>query len=183
MQESHQNIVGKRIISNLIEPPLKKQKTSSLLELCMNEEWNIIIESAQEMIHVWDFEERNNHGNNSLHICCAKGPLNLLQHFHQLNIFDPKKVSKNNEGISFVSLAACNGQLETIKWLIENGCSIQEKNNDGDTCLLLAAWNGQLETVKWLIENGCSIQEKNNDGDTCLTCCMERTIRNNQMVD
>ena len=75
------NVCGKRKISNFVEPPLKKQKTTSLLNLCMNAEWNIIIDSVQDMIHVWDFEEINYEGNNSLQICCAKGSLNVLQHF------------------------------------------------------------------------------------------------------
>ena len=43
-----------------------KEPTLSLLELCKNEEWNIIIESAQDMIHVWDFEEKDSEGNNYL---------------------------------------------------------------------------------------------------------------------
>ena len=32
-----------------------------------------------------------------------------------------------------------NEQLETVKWLIENGCSIHEKDEDGYSCLLLAS--------------------------------------------
>ena len=78
MQETKTNIFRKRKLSNLTEPGLKKQKTTSLLELCENEEWNIIIESAQDMIHVWDFEEITFGENNPFHVCW-KGSLNVLQ--------------------------------------------------------------------------------------------------------
>ena len=32
-----------------------------------------------------------------------------------------------------------NGQLETLKWLIENGCSIHDRKNDGISCVLAAS--------------------------------------------
>ena len=71
-------------------------------------------------------------------------------------------------GNSCLLLAAENGHLETIKCLIENGCSILEKNHKGDSCLLLAARNKRLETVKWLIENGRPNDERNNDKSNCI---------------
>ena len=78
-------------------------------------------------------------------------------------------------------IAAKNGRLETVKFLIENGCSIDEKDRNGNTYLLLAAAEkytdsyiyhapnkGQFETVQWLLESGCSIHEKNNDGYSAM---------------
>ena len=173
MQESHENILGKRSISNQSEPPLKKQKTTSLLELCSNEEWNVIIESAQDMMKVWDFEEKNNDGNNPLHICCAKGALKVLQHFQQLQHFDFNKFPNNKEGDSCILLAAKNGHLETLKWLIDNGCSIYEKNHDDETCSLIASRYGQLEILKWLLRNGCTMDATNYSGNTCLLMAAE----------
>ena len=61
-------------------------------------------------------------------------------------------------------LAAFFGHYATVKWLVENGCSIDERDNCGNSCLLFSARNGHLETVKWMIENGCSIDDKNNLG-------------------
>ena len=160
----------------------KKQKTnSSLLELCEREEWDVIIDSMQDLIHFWDFSERNAVKNTPIHICCTKGSLHVLKQLKHLKNFEFSKESKGKNGNSYVLLAAENGHLETIKWLLENGSSINERNNSGYSCLLLAARNGHLETIKWLIANGCSINEKDNYG-TCVTCCREWTFRNNKMV-
>ena len=171
MQGTNENLhcEKKRSRSNSLDPPAKKQKkNSSLLELCEREEWNIIIGSVHDLIQVWDFDERNAEENTPIHICCTKGSLNVLQHLLQTKKFNFKE-SKGKNGNSCVLLAAQNGQLETVKWLIENGCStIDETNNENNSCLLLAAQNGHLETVKWLIENGCSTNEKNDLGDSCL---------------
>ena len=69
----------------LLPVPTKRQKTnSSLLELCEREEWKFIIESMHDLIHVWNFDERNADGNTSLHICCAKGSLDVLKNLQKL---------------------------------------------------------------------------------------------------
>ena len=57
--------------------------SSSLLELCEKEEWTFIIESMEDLIHDWNFEERNADNNTPIHICCAKGSLKVLQHLQQ----------------------------------------------------------------------------------------------------
>ncbi len=45
--------------------------------------------------------------------------------------------------------AATNGNLENMKWLLENGCTWDEKTFSE------AAYNGNLENMKWLRENSC----------------------------
>ena len=158
---------GKRNSRPDTDVPGKKQKTnSSLLELCEREEWNVIIESAPDMINVWDFEERDADNNTPIHICCSEGALNVLQHLHQAKKLNFE--SKGEHGSSCVALAATNGHLETIKWLIENGCSINETDLYGNSCVLLASSSGHLETVKWLSENGFSIHERNKDQSNCI---------------
>ena len=65
-----------------------------------------------------------------------------------------------------LSSAAANGQLETIKWLLNNGSSIDERDIYNNSCALIAARLGQLETLKWLLENGCSTNDRNINGDS-----------------
>ena len=87
----------KRRTSKLSESPTKKQKTvSSLLELCMKGEWNSIIKSAENLIHVWDFEEANDDGNNSLHLCCLNGSLDVLRLLLKLKPFKESPKNKEN---------------------------------------------------------------------------------------
>ena len=48
--------------------------------------------------------------------------------------------------------AAAHGSLENMQWLVENGCPINNFN-----ILREAAAQGSLENIKWLVENGCPI--------------------------
>ena len=73
---------GKRNSKPESDLPAKKQTNLSLLELCEREEWNVIIEFVDDLVHVWDFDERNDDNNTAIHICCAKGSLNVLPHLH-----------------------------------------------------------------------------------------------------
>ena len=50
---------------------------------------------------------------------------------------------KNEKRFSSLLLAAKNGHLETVKWLFENGCDINERNES----LFLAASNGHLDLI------------------------------------
>ena len=50
------------------------------------------------------------------------------------------------------------GELEILKFLVENGCSLQETNRNG-TCIMNAAENSHTELVIWMLSNGSSIDE------------------------
>ena len=58
--------------------------------------------------------------------------------------------------------AAANGRLEVVKYLVDNGADIHA-NDDG--ALRWAAENGRLEVVKYLIDNGADIHAR---GDCAL---------------
>jgi hypothetical protein len=50
--------------------------------------------------------------------------------------------------------AAGNGELEVVKFLVQNGANVNAKNNFGTTPLIWAAINNELEVVKFLVQNG-----------------------------
>lgn len=56
-----------------------------------------------------------------------------------------------------------NGNIETVKILIETGCNINVSGNSGDTSLSIVCRNGDMEIVKILIEAGCDVNIKNVD--------------------
>ena len=76
----------------------------------------------------------------------------------------------NNNGETALLLAAWNGHLPMVQWLLQKGgARIDEADNDGETALLLAAWNGHLPMVQWLLaEGGARIDDANNQGSTAL---------------
>ncbi len=69
---------------------------------------------------------------------------------------------------TLLHIAAYNGQLKIVKYLIENGAKVDEKDPDGWTPLPLAAGNGHLEIVKYLIENGADVNAVEKDKWTAL---------------
>jgi len=52
-------------------------------------------------------------------------------------------------------IAAGNGHLEVVMWLVEQGhANVNQPREGGWTALHSAANNGHLEVVKWLVEKG-----------------------------
>ena len=64
---------------------------------------------------------------------------------------------------------ACSaGQLDIVKFMIENGADVNAKNNSGGTPLNVASQGDNRDIVELLIENGANINNKNNNGLTPL---------------
>lgn len=67
-------------------------------------------------------------------------------------------------------LAAANGYVEILKFLVKNGADINATSDYNRTALILAARNGHLEVVKILLENGADPNYKRkSDGYTAFT--------------
>jgi tetratricopeptide (TPR) repeat protein len=73
-------------------------------------------------------------------------------------------------GDTLLLLAASNGHLEMVRWLLdEEEAKIHEVDGGGATALLRAAGAGQLEMVKWLLHNsGADIKETDKNDATAL---------------
>jgi len=56
--------------------------------------------------------------------------------------------------------AAKNGNLETVKELVERGANLEIADTGGQTALMLASYGGYLEVVKLLVERGANIMAK-----------------------
>ena len=67
-------------------------------------------------------------------------------------------------------VAAQNGHLEVIRFLVESGANRDRGRTDtGGTPLFIAAQRGHLEVVRFLVESGANKdQGRTNDGATPL---------------
>ena len=75
-------------------------------------------------------------------------------HINELNLI-MNKIQQTITELNNKFLKNCqNGDLENIKYLVENGANI---NAYMDDALRLSAGNGHLDVVKYLIENGADI--------------------------
>lgn len=75
----------------------------------------------------------------------------LLKRGMDVNTADPV-------GNTLLMIAARNGNLELIDFLLANRAGLNRRNRFGDTACLLAAVKGNLEVLKALHARGCQIE-------------------------
>ncbi|WP_265029689.1 ankyrin repeat domain-containing protein [Wolbachia endosymbiont (group A) of Philonthus cognatus] len=88
----------------------------------------------------------------------------------ELEELEKEKQDTYEDGNTTLHLAVFNGQLDIVKYFIdEENSDVNQANNYGNTPLHLAAKNGQLEIVKYLVDKKkVDFNQKNNDGQTAL---------------
>ncbi len=64
--------------------------------------------------------------------------------------------------------AASKGNLDIIKYLVENNADIEIKNKTGQTPLIIASMNNQLDILDYLLERKADTETKDNDMMTAL---------------
>jgi ankyrin repeat protein len=79
-------------------------------------------------------------------------------------------------GLSALSFAARQGQIEAADALIAGGSDINQKDVDGNTPLVLAILNKHYDLAQTLINKGADVNAANKDGRTPLYTAVE--IRN-----
>ena len=78
--------------------------------------------------------------------------------------------------------AAKDGNIASVKSLIDRGADINAKSEKGETALMNAAINN-IESVEILLTHGAKINEKDKDGNTALAWAIDRNYQylNNQV--
>ena len=72
-------------------------------------------------------------------------------------------------------MAAFDGDLATVKILLDKGVNVNDKDEDsGGTALIKAAVMGHLEVVKFLIDKGADVNTPSKIGRTPLMCASPR---------
>ena len=78
---------------------------------------------------------------------------------------DVHALTKNEK--AFIE-AAENGDIETVRYLINSEVDIDAQDQEGNTALMLASQNGYFDIVKLLVDNGAYIDIKNKYGITAI---------------
>ncbi|XP_051846925.1 protein phosphatase 1 regulatory subunit 12C [Antechinus flavipes] len=76
--------------------------------------------------------------------------------------------STNADGISALHQACIDENLEVVRFLVEEGASVNQADNEGWTPLHVAASCGYLDIAQYLLGHGANIAAVNSDGDLPL---------------
>jgi len=104
----------------------------------------------------------------------------IFDYIEQSSLTEVKRCIKNgidvnfqyDLGVTVLMYASYNGEIEIVKYLIDNGANINlQSKHDGKygfSALTEASRNGHIEVVKYLIDNGADINLQINYGYTAL---------------
>lgn len=95
---------------------------------------------------------RDKHGRTFLAQACTDDKLDRVRQVYEerpqdLNIAD-------NAGNTPLQIAALQGHIETVEFLLEKNCEVNSRNIEKDTPLIDAVENGHIEVVKLLLDHG-----------------------------
>ena len=92
------------------------------------------------------------------------GNIDMMQLFRARGA-NPRRANRNGE--QALQLAAWNGHMEAVKWLLDNGAPL---NRDGNYwgALHYAVFNGHADLAKYLIERGSNVNARSPNGSTPL---------------
>lgn len=96
------------------------------------------------------------HGKSPLYTAIENNRTNIALFLIQSGA--PFKIDKKNK-ISYLSLAANRGHLDSVKLILLQGVDINEANSE-KTALIYAAEEGHLEVVKYLHSQGAKLDQK-----------------------
>jgi ankyrin repeat protein len=96
----------------------------------------------------------------------AQGNLLQLKNLIEALQFDIN--TKDKKGLTALHLAAKNGHLGAIKFLLTLNADIHVKDDDGNTLLHLAAQEGHTSIINFVLSQGVTLFIKNYHGNTAL---------------
>ena len=136
---------------------------------------------------VWEYVNTSN-GNSILHILLIKEQIDLaekaikiIKYITSLEIFTKFINHQNHKGINILHLACYKGNMNLIKFLLNNGINYKVKSNTGLSCLHFAAQTNKVTVIYYFIKKyKINKYEEDNNGNTfyhwACFCSSEKVI-------
>ena len=116
-------------------------------------------------------EYKNNKGLNAFLYAAYRGHLLVLKFLKEINV-DIKVTGSQGENALHTACVG-EGDINTIKWLLEQGFSPEHKENNGRNAFHYAAEKGNLSVLKFLKEINVDIKVTGSQGENALhTACL-----------
>src|SRR5262249_58809690 len=78
------------------------------------------------------------------------------------------RLAGGNGGLTALILAAREGNMQSLKVLLDAKAPINQQSGNGNTALIVAAMNGNAEEINYLLERGADVNLANLAGWTPL---------------
>lgn len=103
----------------------------------------------------------------------TRGTSNTIETYKFLKslYLNPDATGKNGEN-AIHNLARKEGQLDIIKWFIENGADVNLADKDGNTPLINASGRGDLATITFFADHSKDLNKANSKGVTALVAAV-----------
>ena len=96
----------------------------------------------------------------------------------QVTLLVEQGVDKNQVGNYYettaLSVAANDGHLDVVRYLVEQGAGMEKVDRDGNTPLIYASDCGHLEVVRYLLDQGADRDAVDYEGYTPLHCAAQQ---------
>ncbi|KAI4094173.1 MAG: hypothetical protein LQ344_002427 [Seirophora lacunosa] len=90
---------------------------------------------------------------------------------------DIDHVPKPKHGMSCLMRQVWQGDVQTVRWLLEKGASVNIRGGSGETALHKASWNGHVDIVDLLLQNGADASISDADGFSPLhIACLQHRV-------
>ena len=80
-------------------------------------------------------------------------------------------------GLTCLHVAANQGQMRIVEYLVERRANINMPDNDGVTPLLLAIWKGYASCVNYFLNHGGDLDGTSPDGDPYVECIEDDEVQ------
>ncbi|KAF4517990.1 hypothetical protein B566_EDAN008826, partial [Ephemera danica] len=112
-------------------------------------------------------KDSDNHGSNAFFFAAERYHVLLMELLLQHD--DSLMNSRDNHGVTPLQQAVAHYHTDTLKFLLNRGCSLNNRDNDGDTVFNEASLNNNVEALELLLQHDKSLMnEANDEGDTPL---------------
>ena len=91
-----------------------------------------------------------------------------VEHLKEIIRNSPDLINAKRDGYAPLHTAATKGQLVVVRFLLDNGASINSRNNSGETPLHLAVSQGHKAMVELLLSGGADVKARTARGEAPL---------------